>query len=58
MADHLHLAFLADGSEQVAGVCLRVNFDMTLLSTWRGYRLDTGRASDTDSNHRVVVAHG
>jgi len=23
MADHLHLAFVADGSEQVAGVCLR-----------------------------------
>ena len=23
MADHLHLAFVADGSEQIAGVCLR-----------------------------------
>ena len=23
MAGHLHLAFVADGSEQIAGVCLR-----------------------------------
>ena len=30
MADHLHLAFVADGSEQIAGVCLRAQ-DSTIV---------------------------
>jgi len=31
MADHLHLAFVADGSEQIAGVCLRAQ-DSTIVA--------------------------